>query len=525
MPIAGKGPPGWLQPGFQGVVVLDRKLYICSVAEVPLAGGPVVVLGSMPLNAERMDEIGKGLGNVRMLPGFMGLRTNVDDNGDVDVDAGLDGDAQQLRRMPGAKVETFHIGKEKTPKAPKAPEAPAPKKVDGDFINVIGGKVPQAGHFWDVPVLFSAPVTVYGWNSGDEIRSMMVVVSRMTVLYAHLFANSVNTGVVVRLSLIAIAIAFALLELFALLMAAGLSRTITRSVADLYRGTREIDAGNLAHRVRVAKHDQLGALATSFNAMTASVTDLLQQQREKERMINELAIAQEVQTNLFPHSPATVGAFEMHAVCLPARTVGGDYYDFIFSQSNGLCLALGDISGKGISAAMLMASLHSAVRAFLLNTNAQPSPAQMLKLLNRHLYGSTQVERYATLFLACYDGASRKLTYANGGHLPPLVLSLDGTVRPLDCGGPVVGLLSGLEYMEATVQLQAGDLLMAFSDGLTEPENANGEFGAERLLEYVRENQQEPLPVLAANTLKAVQAWIGNNEQPDDMTILLARLH
>jgi sigma-B regulation protein RsbU (phosphoserine phosphatase) len=177
---------------------------------------------------------------------------------------------------------------------------------------------------------------------------------------------------------------------------------------------------------------------------------------------------------------------------------------------------------------MLMASLHSAVRAFLLDgggEGSQPSPAQMLKLLNRHLYRSTQVERYATLFLACYDGASRKLTYANGGHLPPLVISVDGTVRPLDCGGPVVGLLSGLEYMEATVQLQAGDLLMAFSDGLTEPENDDGEFGAERLLEYVRQNQSEPLPVLAANTLKAVQAWIGDHEQPDDMTLLLARLH
>jgi sigma-B regulation protein RsbU (phosphoserine phosphatase) len=145
-------------------------------------------------------------------------------------------------------------------------------------------------------------------------------------------------------------------------------------------------------------------------------------------------------------------------------------------------------------------------------------------LLNRHLYLSTQSTRYATLFLATYNVETRTLTYANGGHLPPVVLSTDGTIRRLDVGGSVVGLLEDLEYLEATVQLEPGDLLVAFTDGLTEPENvATEEFGETRLFDYITYYRQLALPVLAAATLKTLQEWIGEGEQPDDMTILLAR--
>jgi sigma-B regulation protein RsbU (phosphoserine phosphatase) len=314
-------------------------------------------------------------------------------------------------------------------------------------------------------------------------------------------------------------------------MAAGLSRTITRSVAELYRGTREIDKGNLEHRIVIKRQDQLGALARSFNGMTASIVDLLVQQREKERLLSELSIAREVQANLFPHSPVTLPGFEIHAVCQPARTVSGDYFDFIFGRhGNDLYLALGDISGKGISAALLMASLHSAVRAFgLSSTNGSSSddvlhsPGALLELLNKHIFASTPPEKYATLFLAYYDTASRKLTYSNGGHLAPMILSVDGTVKHLDCGGPPVGLFNGLKYCEDSIDLKSGDLLMAFSDGLTEPEHNEEQFGEDRLFDYIREHQAEPLPTLATNTLHCLQEWIGNHEQPDDMTLLLAR--
>lgn len=398
------------------------------------------------------------------------------------------------------------------------------------FTAVSGGVLPVMASFLDTRVYFTAPLSFSTWPGDAQTHSaMLVVISRPSALYTRLFSTSVDIGSILRNLLVVMAIFFGLLELLALWMATRLSRTITRSVAGLYAGTTEIDKGNLAYRVKPDRPDQLGALAVSFNTMAGSIQDLLVQQREKERLLSELAIAQEVQRNLFPQSPAFVTGLELHAVCVPARSVSGDYFDFIFGSSSTsragttTCIALGDISGKGISAALLMASLHSAVRAFSLGEEDLMSPARLLDLLNRHLYRSTTPEKYATLFLAFYDSSTRRLTYANGGHLPPLILAADGSVQRLEAGGSVVGLLDGLTYGEATVQLQPGDLLVAYSDGLTEPEQETVEFGEARLLEFLLAHRSEPLPAITEETFRTLTEWIGTHEQPDDMTLLLAR--
>ena len=413
------------------------------------------------------------------------------------------------------------------------PQAKAPSQAgpdEGDFTAVSGGAVPVAGNVLDQRVYFTAPFPVVAWEDGGKRQAMLAVISRPSALYARLFSTSVEMGSLLRNVLVGIAVGFGLLELLAFWMASRLSGTITRSVAELYRGTTEIDNGNLEYRVRPRQPDQLGALAGSFNRMAGSIQDLLVQQRESDRVLNELAIAQEVQQNLFPQSPVSVAGLEMHAVCIPARSVSGDYFDFIFGNNTlgkgmGACIALGDISGKGISAALLMATLHSAVRAFSLHGDeGMPSPAQQLELLNKHLFNSTQQNRYATLFLAFYDVASRRLTYSNGGHLPPFLISTDGSVRRLNVGGPVVGLLEDLRYEEATVELRPGDLLAAFTDGITEPENKNEEeFGEQRLLHLLEQEGTLTLPEAADTVLTAVRSWITGSEQPDDMTLLLAR--
>jgi sigma-B regulation protein RsbU (phosphoserine phosphatase) len=525
LPIAGLPSPPWLHGPFRGVIAFKGKLYIASIVSVPTGNASVLVLGSIPLDAHELTEMSKGLGGISIYSGFSNL------NGD---------DESDTSETPKSPVTvTFTNPDAPQPKAAKPPPptlkpaVPDPDAANADnqhIDSVSGPRLPPRAHFYDIPVLFQSSMPVRFWESGKTADGMLVVKSRPSFLYARLFANAVQIGGYVQAVIYFVAVFFAIIEALALLFAFGLSRTITRSVSDIYRGTREIDAGHLDHRIRVARHDQLGDLARSFNGMAASVSDLLIQQREKERLLNELQIAQEVQSTLFPISPAFLGGLEMHALNIPASTVGGDYYDFIFGSHSGLCLALGDISGKGISAALLMASLHSAVRAFSLGEeaaeNTQPSPAFLLKLLNRHLYLSTQSARYATLFLAFYDVKTHKLTYSNGGHLPPLLLSPDGNVRRLTCGGSVVGLLDDLEYEQETVQLEPGDLLLAFTDGLTEPENPamnNLEFGEARLVELMQLHRTEALPTLAVNTLNVIKSWIGDNEQPDDMTILLAR--
>jgi sigma-B regulation protein RsbU (phosphoserine phosphatase) len=527
-PLTSGPPPSWLHAPFQGVVAAKGKLYLCAEVSAPRDGRTVVVLGSRALTAEELGVLADGFGRITLTEGYSKLAT-ADEKTKQAIDA-------EVAAADAGKVDAGKVDAGKVDAGQLAADI-GDKLSTHAFATVRGGVLAARKHFWDPPVVFSMPMTVTSWETGEAVSSMMVVESRPTLLYAHLFAKSAGSGVVVRAVLVAIAAFFALLELFALLMAMSLSRTITRSVADLYQGTREIDAGHLEHRIPVRRKDQLAALAGSFNGMAASVSELLVQQREKERLLNELAIAQEVQTTLFPASPAFLPGFEVHGVCVPARTVGGDYFDFIFGFGPGfgpgggsgghVTLALGDISGKGISAALLMSALHSADRAFSVGWGGEdgtpPSPAMLMKLLNEHLYRSTQSARYATLFLASYDAATRRLTYANGGHLPPLVISTDGTVRRLEVGGWVVGLLEGMEYEEATVQLEPGDLLVAYTDGLTEPEKAGEDFGEQRLMEYVRAHREEPLTMLAEKTLKLVQAWIGEQEQPDDMTVVLAR--
>jgi sigma-B regulation protein RsbU (phosphoserine phosphatase) len=216
-------------------------------------------------------------------------------------------------------------------------------------------------------------------------------------------------------------------------------------------------------------------------------------------------------------------------------------------NSDKLVLAAGDVSGKGISAALLMATIHSAVRAYSMegmpllrepvgvggtgsgmvlasrSEGAEVSPAALLSLLNHQLYESTPQEKYATLFLATYDGDTRRLTYSNGGHLPPIIISRDGTIRRLDQGGTVVGLFDNLTFDEATVQLSPGDIFIAYSDGITEPENDFGEFGEHRLMEVIRDNRDLPLQQITELVTAAVDDWIGDNEQPDDITLVLAR--
>ena len=154
---------------------------------------------------------------------------------------------------------------------------------------------------------------------------------------------------------------------------------------------------------------------------------------------------------------------------------------------------------------------------------AEASPGALLSLLNHQLYASTPTEKYATLFLAVYEGSSRQLTYSNGGHLPPLILGEGGSVRRLEQGGTVVGLFDNLTFDESSIKLKPGEIFIAYSDGVTEPENDYGEFGEERLIELVNDNRHLPLARITEIVTNAVEDWIGDNEQPDDVTLVLAR--
>jgi sigma-B regulation protein RsbU (phosphoserine phosphatase) len=557
--IDGGVAPPWLKDGFRQVVVGHGTFFLRAANTQSVDGHTLTLVTTLPLMQENLDQIASGLGTVTLLPGLgveddavpqSGPQTGLDKGivQRLESRAGATGDHPPAPRIhlrrPGAdggkSPMDIRIGGRSVADAPHHPEA------------VTGGKLPPAAHFFDITVSFVAPMqTVIGRN-GQPHEALIHVNSRPSLLYQRLFSTSLQVASFIQDALITIAVFFAVLEMIAFYMAVRLNQTITRSIRDLYMATQEIDEGNLGHRITVQRQDQLAALSTSFNEMTASLEELLEEQREKERLQSELAIAHEVQNNLFPRGDVALSMLDLHGVCRPARSVSGDYYDFLVFGPSTLGLALGDISGKGISAALLMATLHSAVRAYqfageelitvgteaLLSPSFQmvkagmqeincgeifESPGRVLALLNRHLYRSTPPEKYATLFLAHYEGTQQRLTYSNGGQLPPLVLRADHGVTRLDKGGTVVGLMDGMSYDEGTVHLRSGDIVIAYSDGVTEPENEFGDFGEERLLEVVSRNRHLPLAAISDLVMQALRSWIGTQEQPDDITLVLAR--
>src|SRR5450755_2249285 len=410
------------------------------------------------------------------------------------------------------------------------------------------GTIPPASGTFAHDITFRLPILVVDWSTGERQRdgALAEVETRPSVLYARLFAALGDYARGLENILLLIAIVFAIIVLLALFVGTKLTRTITSAVDQLYQGTKHVNRADFSHRIKVQSTDQLATLANSFNSMTTSIEKLVQEQKEKQRLEGELAIAQEVQAQLYPKLITQLDTLEVHGFCRPARTVSGDYYDFVALNSDRLMLAVGDISGKGISAALLMATIYSAVRAYSIedvpvlresaiasggsglmlaseSCGADASPATMMSLLNHQLYEGTPAAKYATLFLGLYDGVTRQLTYANGGHLCPILISDDGSSQLLTCGGTVVGLFDNVSYPEATVQLRAGDILVAYSDGVTEPENDYGEFGEERLIQLVRANRHLPLERITEIVTAAVLDWIGENEQPDDVTLVLAR--
>jgi sigma-B regulation protein RsbU (phosphoserine phosphatase) len=410
---------------------------------------------------------------------------------------------------------------------------------------------PSSSRF-DPAFSFPSLFNVLDWESGNWQSCAIIVVTRPSLLYNALFATMGDQANVLRYVLMGIALLLGLVELGALFIGIRLSRSMTRSVAELYSATEHVNRGDLTHRIKIRGHDQMAALEESFNSMTESLVKFAAEQKRMQRMESELAIAYEVQEVLFPHTLPELASLDVYGVCRPARMVSGDYYDFISLGRDRLVLAVGDISGKGISAALLMATAHAFVRAYSLPPDrvstpaelgaallvdadrsnyfwgdgavpSRPSVGMLMSALNHQLFRCTSTEKFATMFLGCYDEALRELTYCNAGHLPPIMLGENGSVSRLDTSGTVVGLFDGATYGESTIVMRPGDLFVAFSDGVTEPENERGEFGEERLIALLKERRSQPLSEIGDAIAGAVADWIGDTEQPDDVTVVLAR--
>ena len=528
---------------FREIVRDQKQLYLRVASVIPLSSDQLTVVTSEPLNRDLIGKLADNLGEITLYAAGISLEDLPKANPNKSAD----------EKNTAAKSSLVEAQPDKNKGGLVVREEKGGLTVVGDSQELqpafTVGALPAPSGSMDHEITFGTPLNVVDWKTGEGQRTGAVRVrTRPSVLYGHLFASLGDFATGVEYILLGVGIFFAIIELIALFTGTRMTRTVTRAVAQLYDATKHVDRGDFSHRIPVKSHDQLSELALSFNSMTESIEKLILEQKEKQRLENELAIAQEVQDQLFPRQITGLESLEVHGFCRPARTVSGDYYDFLTASSNKLILAVGDISGKGISAALLMATIHSAVRAYSVENLPQMrepvalgavagagrimatwpegievSPGALLSLLNHQLYESTPPEKYATLFLGIYDGRSHQLTYSNGGHLPPILIADDGSIRRLENGGTVVGLFDNMSYEEGAVEMQPGEVLVAYSDGVTEPENDFGEFGEQRLIDLVRENRHLPLAQISEIVTIAVDNWIGDNEQPDDVTLVLAR--
>jgi len=396
---------------------------------------------------------------------------------------------------------------------------------------------------FDLEVIPFADIPVHVWDrpgQEPEIGTNQIAIhSRISSVLSAVFNRKNDpTQQAVEMAVVAFAVVFLIVEIISAIIGFSMTRTITGAVHRLYEGTQRVMQGDFSHRIEVKGKDQLADLSESFNRMTENLEQLLVVAKEKERLQSEVEIAREVQSQLYPRVVPQTRSLRLTAVCQPARMCSGDYYDYEVIRDSQIALAIGDVAGKGISAALLMATLQSSLRSQLqsaleIGATAGDGPAScskplistshLVSRLNTQLYAYTSPEKYATFCFGLYDEPTGMFTYTNAGHLPPLLVR-DGTTQRLDVNGTVVGAFPFAKFDESCLQLKSSDLLVCFTDGITEPENEYGEmFGEDRLIDLIARNAHLDDEKIVEVVMESIRDWTATDELQDDMTIMLAR--
>ncbi|MGH9835938.1 MAG: PP2C family protein-serine/threonine phosphatase [Blastocatellia bacterium] len=379
------------------------------------------------------------------------------------------------------------------------------------------------------------------WRTGEKIENEALKVDPSFILPSRLYqrVQQFKSGSVLGSAVVAgvgLSIAFFLLiALLAVISAIFLTRSITGAVHHLYEGTRRVEAGDFDHEIPITGRDQLGDLSKSFNQMTGSIRELLRVSAEKQLLDQEMKIAAAVQARLFPRSIPKSEKLEIaKGVCIPARAVSGDYYDLLDVAPGMIGIVVADVCGKGVSAALMMANLQANLRgqvqAYHDAYNLRPHPVgRIVERVNQQVAESVMDASYITFFYAEFDEQHSTLRYTNAGHNPPLLVRAveksGGRVEKLDRGGTVLGLFCDVEYEEGELQLESGDALVAFTDGLVEARNPSGEeFGEERLIQTLLECGCLSAANIEDRVLRTVEDWTAEAEQEDDLTLVILKV-
>lgn len=493
--------PAWLTgEELTNVVVDHEQIALRSLARTHLPQGDLAVILSEPVSPRLLNLVGEGIGPVGVAaPPPFNQEASSPGGG------GAERKSSEDQPMPVGAILSNDVFL-------------PPPAFPFDFK--VSGYSTLEPTTWDIEV-----------TKGTRRAVLIYASSRIVALNRQLISTTGTFSQLYLDAFLGLAGVFLVIEILALVVGVRLTRSMTSTVDNLYDATERVKAGDFSYRIGLRAEDQLGTLSEAFDGMTASVQRLLRESQEKSKLESEVSIAREVQNQLFPRETPTVEGFELYGVCKPASGVSGDYYDFLRLPGDRVGLVLGDVSGKGISAALMMATIQSAVHAQFYDgrpgvaaeAEDSISTGDMVARLNAQLYESTPMEKYATFFYALYDPRMSHLTYTNAGHLAPALIRR-GIIERLKVGGTVVGLFPGQEYEQASLRLEPGDVLLAFTDGLTEPENTYGEeFGEERLFQAALRALGGTPESIVEEIYRSISDWTGSPQLQDDMTVIVAR--
>jgi len=433
---------------------------------------------------------------------------------------------QELRRDTGVDVRSVT--------ASDTPDPEFAKPLPG----VAGGHEGQPAVVAESGVMGNLPGTIEfrDWLTGTTGSLTIRMSLSVAELYDRISSAGGNVGRRVGqgllLALFAIGALFLIIQFMALIAGLALAKSITGSVHQLFAGTERVRQGDFTHKIAVKTDDQLGELSVSFNSMTASIEDLLVQAAEKKRLEEELRIAHEIQMSLLPQGPLHMPGLSVTALCVPAREVGGDYYDFLPLDDHRVGVLIADVSGKGTSAALYMAELKGLMLSL---SEIHSSPRELLIAANRIIAHHLDARSFITMTYAVVDLRKRIMTYARAGHTPLIYVPGAGVgardVRILVPDGMVVGLkldngeMFGRLLQEETIALRPGDLYLFFTDGISEAMNVHDDcFGESRLGELVQAHAHLPSAELRERVLREIAAFVGDAPQHDDMTMILLKV-
>ena len=390
--------------------------------------------------------------------------------------------------------------------------------------------VSQEKDYWKDFLLFGVTLFEVNRFDGEKLDSKSLIINLRVGwqdLKAEFLEGDSNLNIAVVVGLGVVAFLFLVLEIFAFFFGVRISEGIVSAVHVLHRGTRSVAAGNLDTVIDIPNQDEFGDLAASFNEMTSAVKQGREIALANDRLKRELETARAIQVRLLPTSEPVVTGFQVVGASIPSREIGGDYFDFLAQADDEIGIAIGDVSGKGMPAALLMSNLQASLHGQVLHPG---TVSGVVERVNDLMVKSTDPHMFATFFYGLLNARNATFTCTNAGHNPPILLRASGEIEELTTGGLLLGMLGEQVYQQDTVSLAPGEIIVLYTDGITEAvgpaadeDDYDAMFGEDALYEVLRRNRHLPAAGIKDAILDAVSAHTSGVAQSDDITLVVIR--